>query len=867
MSTYRIDLSGNWTAQADGLKKTLNHDIPESIMNPFPISIPGDITSALITQGTIKHPYHGINELDTLWIAAADWVLHTTFKIPPQGKTAADQERAVPTVIIEMDRVDTVFTLEVNGQPAGSGSNMFHPHRFDITRSCQIGENSISMTLHAPEIAAEELNNEVRHPYPYSAYPYSSPGRNLLRKTQCQGGWDWGPNCMTSGIYERPILYIDPSYMLDYVQTHPLLSDPATETWDLLVRIGVTTIDTTKDHSITCSFLDKEIDIPVPRTGGEHHLTAHFTTVNPDLWWPAGYGEQPLYTVRITTDTAELTRSFGFRTLEMQSETDAHGKSLECRVNGRTIFCKGSNWIPSDALPAQQSEEIIESLLGSAQAAHMNMIRVWGGGLYETDHFYDTCDALGLLVWQDMMFSCSTYPAEDWFLRSVTREATYQIRRLAGRTCIALFCGNNECLGALTWYEESRKSRDVYLIDYDRLYQGTIAPIARNEAAGTLWWPSSPSAGPDDYSDCWHDDSKGDMHYWSVWHEGRPFESYREITPRFCSEFGFQSFPSYDLLARFIDADQLSVNSPAMNHHQRNERGNTIIVETMMRYFRFPSSFSDFIYISQVQQAWAMKIAVEYWRAHRPICTGALYWQLNDVWPCASWSSLEYGGTWKLLHFEARRFFAPDILSCWYDTAHPDRIQVSVVHDGTARLNGEMTITWYGFHTTTGSEPEHSQRMEITVPPDSASKIMEVLIPPGIEPTKHFAHLIFATDPDTTQPKNGTTSTPNRPLCENTLLLREPRSCTLAPSDITITAMPAAYDTRGCISSLSLTLSTDMPAWYVSLTSSIPGKFSDLGFHMTDPDTEKTISFVPAEPIPLSSLEVLSFKVNHLGAL
>ncbi len=301
----------------------------------------------------------------------------------------------------------------------------------------------------------------------------------------------------------------------------------------------------------------------------------------------------------------------------------------------------------------------------------MNMVRVWGGGHYENDIFYDLCDQLGILVWQDCMFSCSLYPATSWFLKSVKDEITYQVKRLKDHPSLALWCGNNEDVGALTWFESSRRERDKYLIDYDRLNEGIIGKTIKELDPLRKWWSSSPSAGESDYSDCWHDDSKGDMHYWSVWHEGKPFEAYKEIIPRFCSEFGFQSFPSLPLLTKVIthdgtknvDSGEFNLSSSVMEHHQRNDRGNTIILSTMLRYFHLPSSFAHQIYISQIQQSFAMQTAIEYWRSNRPRCMGTLFWQLQDNWPVASWSSIEYGGKWKALQYEAKRFYNPLLLT------------------------------------------------------------------------------------------------------------------------------------------------------------------------------------------------------------
>jgi len=308
----------------------------------------------------------------------------------------------------------------------------------------------------------------------------------------------------------------------------------------------------------------------------------------------------------------------------------------------------------------------------------MNMIRVWGGGQYESDLFYEVCDRLGILVWQDFMFSCGTYSAEEPFLNQVATEVEYQVRRLGSHPSLALWCGNNENLGALTWYPETLEHRDQYLVDYDRLYEGTVGRIVRNLDPTRVFWPSSPSGGSGDYSDGWHDDSKGDMHYWAVWHEGKPLDGYLDIIPRFCSEFGFQSFPTAEGISRAMPStgnyheseaappprygaapEDWNLTSPTVDFHQKNPRGNTIILENLVRYYRMPRSLEQTLYLSQVLQSRAFETAVDFWRSQAPRSMGALYWQLNDLWPVASWSSLEYPDKWKLTHYSAQDFFQP----------------------------------------------------------------------------------------------------------------------------------------------------------------------------------------------------------------
>jgi beta-mannosidase len=289
------------------------------------------------------------------------------------------------------------------------------------------------------------------------------------------------------------------------------------------------------------------------------------------------------------------------------------------------------------------------------------MIRVWGGGRYEPDWFYDMCDALGLMVWQDFMFACHLYPSTKDFLREVGQEVREQVHRLHHHACIALWCGDNELLGALKWFPESVANRDRYLVAYDRLNR-EIEKGTRISAPGAIWWPSSPSPGPMSFGDAWHDDRSGDMHFWSVWHEGRDFDHYRDVSPRFCSEFGFQSYPSLSVIRKFADPADWNIASPVMESHQKNAGGNARIAETMFRYFRFPVDFENFVYLSQVQQGLAIKTAVTHWRGLKPHCMGTLYWQLNDTWPVCSWSSLDHGGNWKLLHHMAKRFYAPVVV-------------------------------------------------------------------------------------------------------------------------------------------------------------------------------------------------------------
>ncbi len=349
----------------------------------------------------------------------------------------------------------------------------------------------------------------------------------------------------------------------------------------------------------------------------------------------------------------------------------------------------GANWIPADAIPSRATPAVVRDLLESAKAANMNMLRIWGGGQYEPDWFYDLCDELGILIWHDFMFSCMSYPSNREFLDSVELEITQQVRRLSHHASIALWCGDNEVIGSLGWYPETKADPGRYLANYDRL-NSLLHRIVEDEDPVRRFWPSSPSLGYLDFSDGWHSDTRGDLHYWDVWHSAKSFDAYRSVNPRFASEFGFQSFTSMNVIETFSEPQDRNPSSPVMENHQRNNGGNARIIETMTRYFRFPRDFEQMVFLSQIQQGLAIKTAIEYWRSTKPRCMGTLYWQINDIWPVASWSSLDYGGQWKLMHYMARRFYLP--------------VNVVAVPDA-----GNTTITLKAINDTGSPSPSRSK--------------------------------------------------------------------------------------------------------------------------------------------------------------
>ncbi|MFL7010907.1 beta-mannosidase [Enterovibrio norvegicus] len=651
-----------------------------------PITLPGDVHSALLAADIIPDPYLGCNETKVQWVGEHDWVLEKTF--------IADADLlSAKAVDLILSMVDTMAEIVLNGETILLCSNMFRHYRRDVRPYLCNGENTLKITLKRADIEAKARAERLPFPVPWAVGNNQIPHMNTLRKTQCHSGWDWGICLLVSGIYD--------SIRLQPVSEVRLQQVRSTQQWhsdgscDVTAIISAEQISPDNDAQIECCLVSPDgerMSQSVALTGTE--VECCFRMAQPKRWWPAGYGEQPLYTLTVTTDAQTIEKRLGLRELYLETGEDDVGAAMTFVVNDKAIMAKGANWIPLDAMPGKQTPDHYRRLLEDAKAANMNMIRVWGGGMYERDTFYDLCDELGLLVWQDLMFSCALYPSTPDFLRDVEQEITEQVRRLSDHPSLALWCGDNEVIGAINWYPESRSNREKYVVNYDRLSR-VLQEVVEREDTSRRFWASSPCNGELDFGDAWHDDNKGDMHFWDVWHSGKSFDAYSSIKPRFCSEFGYQSWPSLPTVKTFASEEEWNVTSPTFEQHQKNSRGNSIITEMFTRYFRFPSDFSQMLYLSQVQQALAIKTASEYWRANKPVCRGILYWQLNDCWPVSSWSSIEYTGRWKQLHYHAKRFFAQQ-LAVFVD--EENTLRLNVINDEHRCLAAKGQVTWYDWH-------------------------------------------------------------------------------------------------------------------------------------------------------------------------
>ncbi|AIC27690.1 glycoside hydrolase family 2 protein [Rhizobium etli bv. mimosae str. IE4771] len=683
-----IELSGSWQlTSVDGEIRAA-------------ITLPGDVHTALHRAGLIPDPYFGRNEEKVQWVAQREWAVERSFTLL----------EAEGDWYLDIDYLDTVASVYVNGFLALEADNSFRRYRPDVSSMLRSGDNVIRIVFASnPAVGAERQKQQPFY-IPYSTGNSPIPDGNMLRKPQCHFGWDWNIAIAPFGLYGTIALKKLETARIEHVVTRQ------THNSDGSVDLTVTASLYAKQTGVAQVYFDLDgervrLDVGVKGETTVNHL---FHIDTPRLWWPSGSGEQALYTLSVELSDEAVTRQIGLRTIELITTPDASGARFAFKVNGREIFCRGANWIPADALYSLSSPEKTEDLLQSAKAANMNMIRVWGGGFYEQDHFYDLCDRLGLMVWQDFMFACNLYPSTEDFLENVAIEVDYQVRRLSSHPSIALWCGDNELVGALTWFEESRKDRDRYLVSYDRLNR-TIEQAVKKALPGALWWPSSPASGYLDFGDAWHADGSGDMHYWSVWHENKSFDNYRSVRPRFCSEFGFQSYTSLPVIRTYAEEKDMNVASPVMELHQKNAGGNERIAGTMFRYFRFPKDFPNFVYLSQIQQGLAIKTAVEYWRSLKPHCMGTIYWQLNDTWPVASWSSLDYGGRWKAMHYLVKRFFQPVAIAA-IPSEDGKTINFSLVNDMLADVSVDLSISLL----TMKGERKHLKDVQAVCSPDAA---------------------------------------------------------------------------------------------------------------------------------------------------
>jgi len=819
----RVSLNGEWTLSRTGEAEAI------------PAAVPGCVHMDLLAQSMIPDPYFRDNELQVLWVGKTNWTYRRNFVV---DAALLAHEHA----LLRCEGLDTIATLTLNGALVGCADNMFRTWEYDVHTALREGNNELVIAFRAPMQYVREKAAGQRFLPAWGVGDHKLDGGGWIRKEPCNFGWDWGPKLATCGIWRDIALLVYDSARLDDV--HILQQHAADGSVAVEVRVGAEqSLADELTAQVELIFEGQTVGATrLPLQAGQGATTLRVD--KPQLWWPNGMGAQPLYTVRVTLLNAagraldERCLRIGLRRLELVRQPDAWGESFHFSCNGVPFFAKGANWIPDDVFAARMTPERYRSSLENARQAHMNMLRVWGGGIYEDDAFYDICDEMGICVWQDFIFACATYPTfEEQWMANVAIEAEQNVRRIRHHASLALWCGNNELEQGLVG--DDWTATTMSWSDYGKLFDQLLPEIVERLDPQTDYWPCSPHSplGPrEDHSN----PTCGDAHLWSVWHGQQPFEWYRSCTHRFNSEFGFQSFPEPRTVYAYTEAQDRNITSWVMEHHQRSGIGNTTIMKYLCDWFRLPRTFEMNLWLTQILQGMAIKYAVEHWRRGMPRGMGTLYWQLNDCWPVASWSSVDSLGRWKALHYMARRFFAPLLISGLedWDTGH---VEVHVTSDLLEPCEG--AVSW--LLTDVAGERLDGGELAVAIGPngDTMATILEL----GKHVQRHGARqLLLWLD----------LSVGGAVVSTNLVTFARPKHLELRAPGIIYEVAPADEG------AFAVTLRAEKPALWVWLgLRYLEARYSDAFFHLR-PGQSTTVMVKPLVPATLeeirSQLEVTS---------
>ncbi|MDV7699472.1 glycoside hydrolase family 2 protein [Chryseobacterium soli] len=613
--------------------------------------VPGTVHLDLMDHKLIPDPFKDDNEKKVQWVENEDWEYHTTF-------TVTSKELDNQNINLVFNGLDTFSEIYLNGKLLRKTDNMFRKWEIPVKEYLKSGDNLLQVNFKSAVTVGKGLAEKVPFTMPESP-------RSFVRKAQYQFGWDWGPRLVTAGIWKEVKLNYWNTATLTHVKIEQKNLTP--QKAELNVHAD---IFAEKEGKYVISIDHKKSNIQLKK--GENKIIIPFSLENPKLWQPNGWGAPNLYSIPISLQKDSKILSdedvkIGLRTIELVQEKDEKGKSFYFKVNGKPLYIKGTNWIPGDSFSPRISKEKYQKLIKDCKEAHMNMIRVWGGGIYEDDEFYKACDENGILVWQDFMFAGSFYPSDENFQKNVEMEVKDQVERLQNHASLALWCGNNEIDEAIVnWgyqkqFKYSKEDSLQVWKDYRKIFHEVIPKAIKRYTANfsSIYWPSSPSIG-------WgHKESltEGDSHYWGVWWGEQPFEMYNQKVGRFMSEYGFQGMPTIETTkSMFSGNPDLNLQNTTIKAHEKHARGWEIINEYMQRDYKIPTDFVQYNYVSQLLQARGMQIAIEAHRRSKAYNMGTLYWQLNDCWPVVSWSSIDYSGNWKALHYQLKRSFEQQVL-------------------------------------------------------------------------------------------------------------------------------------------------------------------------------------------------------------
>jgi len=681
-------------------------------------TVPGTIHTDLIANKLIEDPFYRTNEKNQQWIDKKDWEYETLFEV-------SSEVFQKNHLVLNFDGLDTYADVYLNDSLILQANNMFRSWKVDVKQFVKQGDNQLKVLLHSPIKKGLELLDASTYGYPANM-DQSENGEigdkkisMFTRKAGYHYGWDWGPRLVTSGIW-RPITL---KAWNELRITDIFIKQPNITKEEAEIEFEIS-VEVDKNFGGKINILDSETQdvyksIDVDFSSKENKTNIPVSIKNPKLWWSKGLGEPNMYhfTVQVLgEDDNEISRkeiSTGLRSIKLIRKKDDIGESFLFEINGVPTFIKGANYIPNDSFLTRVSNKDYEKVVNNAVDANMNMLRVWGGGIYENDYFYELADKNGLLIWQDFMFACAMYPGDKAFLENIKQEAIDNVVRLRNHPSIALWCGNNEISWAWSFTDNpgwgwknlyTEEQQKVVGQTYLDIFHDILPEVVKTYSNDTDYWPSSPQAGfePEKYPG--YDNTSGDMHYWGVWHNKHLFEDFEKYKARFMSEYGFQSFPDFETVKKYTLPEDFDIESEVMASHQRSGIGNLRIKEYMSWYYKVPTKFEEFLYMSHVLQARALKTAIEAHRRAMPYTMGTMYWQINDCWPVASWSSTDYYHKWKASHYAVKKAYEPILL-----TIHEEKEDLIIhgVSEKLQDLNGDLKLTILDFNGKLLSTESH----------------------------------------------------------------------------------------------------------------------------------------------------------------
>ncbi|HVT76150.1 MAG TPA: glycoside hydrolase family 2 protein [Acidimicrobiales bacterium] len=739
----------------------------------------------------IPDPFTGMHERGVQWVDDAAWAYRCTFDV---DGAALDGARHV----LRFEGLDTIATVLLNDATIGATDNMFVAHEFDVTDAVRAGDNTLEVRFESAERVGQQRLAALADATP------AMSSRAMVRKAQYMWGWDWGPRLRGCGVW-RPVslVRVPTARITDWSWRAEFADDGSAR-----VTVDVAVEGDASQIRVWLLGHGTHTNATAPVVDG--HAAVTLSVSDPQRWWCAGLGEPHLYDLTISVGDDDDVRDdrIGLRQVELVQEPDAAGASFFFRVNGVPIFAKGANWIPDDSFPARTTPERVRRVLERARDCGMNMIRVWGGGLYESEEFYDACDELGLLVWQDFPFACAVYPDDDATVAAIVPEATAAVKRLRNHTSLALWCGNNEnqWLGWMGAYGKLDTLPGL------RLYDDVLPAVVAEHDPGRAYWPSSPWGSDDNPSG----DSDGDSHYWNVWHGEGDWRHYVKCRARFVSEFGFAAAPAEQTLRGALAPEHLGVDTPAMRWHDKTRKGYETYLGFIALHYPMPATLPELVYYSQLNQADAMRFGIEHFRRMRPHTMGTLVWQLNDCWPVQSWAWVDYALRPKAAWYAAKRFYAPLLLSL---TDEDGCVGVHVVNDDVVARDGTVTLRVVDLDGTVLWQWSH----DASIDPLASERIADIELPAAVRDAATHA-LVHATFADV----------------EASLLLAEPKDLVLTAARVTAS-----------VDSDAITLTTDRLALSVMLwLDGVDATFSDNFFHLLPGEPRRVTVYPEADLSP-----------------